>query len=282
MRNQHQAELAEWIELKALNDFWRAAADSSRKALGMTRAEIGGAVLFAASNEPSILINRVIGLGMRGGVSQRDVTAIRDYYAGLGITDYFIQIQPWIRPARTRDWLADLGLERSRGWTQFARGSQAPEPVTSRLQVERIGRRDALDFARIAAQGFELSSAVVPVLAAMVGLPGWHHFMTFDAGRPVGTGVLRMEQGIGWLDWGATLPGYRGRGSQSLLLARRIQAALELNCHTLFSETGEAVPGDPQHSFRNLIRAGFKPTHTRENFSPGLAAGADQGIQTAV
>jgi hypothetical protein len=41
--------------------------------------------------------------------------------------------------------------------------------------------------------------------------------------------------------------------------SQRVESALELGCHTLFRETGEVVAGNPQHSYKNLVRAGFKP-----------------------
>lgn len=66
------------------------------------------------------------------------------------------------------------------------------------------------------------------------------------------------------------------------VLAQRIRTAIEQGCECLFSETGEAVPGDPQHSFRNLVRAGFAPTHTRENFAPCGAPDESGRIQCAV
>jgi hypothetical protein len=32
--------------------------------------------------------------------------------------------------------------------------------------------------------------------------------------------------------------------------------------------TGEAVPGDKQHSYRNIQKAGFKEAYLRENWIP--------------
>lgn len=70
------------------------------------------------------------------------------------------------------------------------------------------------------------------------------------------------------LDWAATLPAYRGRGGQGVVLCQRIRDALDLGCRGLLTTTGEAVEGDPQHSYRNIERVGFRPIYTRENFVP--------------
>lgn len=268
MHFEDYAGAAEWIETQALSEFHQAAPDATRAALGLERIELGGAHLFIARHDPNIMLNRILGLGMNRPATEELLGQIRDYYTAAGVDDYFLHVQPRVRPPRLWNWLFDAGMARDRGWTQFIRGTQPVTPRPTTLRVERIGRDHAFDFARIAADGFDLSEAAVPALAGMVGLPGWYHFMSFDGDRPVGTGALRVAKELAWFDWAATDPQFRGRGSQSLLLAQRIRTALELGCSTLLSETGEAVPGDPQHSFQNLVRAGFIPTHIRENFVP--------------
>ncbi len=79
-------------------------------------------------------------------------------------------------------------------------------------------------------------------------------------------GALFVKDGVGWLHWGATDPDYRQRGSQAALLRHRIRAALDIGCHTLVSATGEEVPGDPQHSYRNIVQMGFRECYARENY----------------
>lgn len=271
MTHIETATAAERIETLAMHDLFAAVPRAARAVLGLEQCEIGGARLFMARNEPSILFNRVLGLGSRPGVTAEDVAAIRDRYAGAGVGSYFLHIQPWARPAELWNWLFEAGLERDRGWTQFLRGAGPTEVPTNELQVIPIGPERALDFARIAAQGFDLGEAAVPALAALVGLPGWHHFMSFSGDRPAGVAALRVEGELAWFDWAATVPEFRRRGSQTALLRRRVDTAIALGCRLLLTETGEAVAGDPQHSFRNLTRAGFVPTHTRDNFVPGAA-----------
>lgn len=51
-------------------------------------------------------------------------------------------------------------------------------------------------------------------------------------------------------------------------MAQRIADAHDLGCRVLATATGEAVPGDPQHSYRNILRAGFELSHVRANWVP--------------
>ncbi len=80
--------------------------------------------------------------------------------------------------------------------------------------------------------------------------------------------MLFVKDGVAWLDWGATAPEFRGRRSQSALLNRRIRDALDLGCRLIATTTGEEVPGDPQISYRNIVKMGFEPAYVRQNFAP--------------
>jgi GNAT superfamily N-acetyltransferase len=257
----------EATERRVMDDFYRHAPETTRRQIGLETIDVGNARLYLAARENNILLNRVLGLGSTSPMTEQDLIQVLQAYAGRGIDQFFVMIQPWLQPARAWNWLFDQGFGRDRGWTLFFRNPQPASPVNSSLRIEAIGPEHARDFARIVANGFDLSRHARPALEALVGKPGWYHFMSFSGDRPAGAAALFVEDGFAWFDWAATDPEFRARGSQSALLHARIEKALELGCHAMGSETGEAVPGDPQHSFNNLMRAGFVPTYTRDNFS---------------
>jgi len=39
-------------------------------------------------------------------------------------------------------------------------------------------------------------------------------------------------------------------------------------CRRIYTCTGEAVPDDPQHSFRSMKKLGFSEDYVRENYAP--------------
>jgi penicillin amidase len=47
-----------------------------------------------------------------------------------------------------------------------------------------------------------------------------------------------------------------------------VEDAVAAGCTRLLTATGEAVPGDPQHSYHNIEWAGFEPTYVRDNWVP--------------
>ena len=256
----------ERIERAALADLHAAAPDETRAAIGLSLETVGTALVSIAANEPSILLNRAIGIGVEVAEARETVFEVVERYRVAGVGRFFFQLHAQAEPPELADWLVEVGLERGRGWMKFARRTAAPPAARSDLEVREIGPEHAADFGRIAGGAFGLTEAAQPLAAALVGRPGWTIFMTFDGATPAGSGALFVKDGIGWCDWGATDPAFRGRGSQSAALARRVGEALDMGCRLIGTETGEAVPGDPQHSYNNILRAGFVETEVRANF----------------
>jgi GNAT superfamily N-acetyltransferase len=261
--------LAEGVEQAALESHHEAASGETRERLGLHLETIGTARLSIAAACPSSVINRTIGLGLAAPDVRESVEAIVARYAERGVESYYLHLHPEARPPELRDWILAAGLERRRAWVKFHRGKAAPLPETrSELTARRIGAERAGDFARIAAAAFGLPESARSLLAGLVDHPAWRIYLSFDGDTPAGAAALFIHEGVGWLDWAATLPEFRRRGSQSALMRRRIEDALDSGCRFLLTETGEAVGGDPQHSYRNILRAGFEPLHLRENFGP--------------
>ncbi|MDX1622665.1 MAG: hypothetical protein R3199_01635 [Gemmatimonadota bacterium] len=258
--------LFERVERAALSELHAAASPPVAGPLGLRIDEVGGALLSMASAIPSIVINRALGLGVGVPAREADVAAVRERYREAGVGRHLVHLDPSAEPAGLREWLEDAGYVPHRGWAQFVRSADAPpSPGRSDLQVREIGEDRAREFARIVAAGFDLTPQATPLLAALAGRPGWHLYMTFDGETPAGAAALFVHGGHGWCDWASTHPAHRRRGSQHALLCRRIAAAGKLGCTLLFTETGEAVEGDPQHSYHNIERVGFRRFAVREN-----------------
>jgi GNAT superfamily N-acetyltransferase len=77
-------------------------------------------------------------------------------------------------------------------------------------------------------------------------------------GRPIAAGALLIHHGVALLAGASTIPEWRGRGAQRLLLQHRLQYALEAGCDLAMvcAEPGSA-------SQRNSERQGFRIAYTR-------------------
>ncbi len=262
-----ELEAIEQAEMEALH---AAAPDALRSLLGLACERIGSALLSVAAKVPAsgIVVNRAIGLGVGAAEGPETVDAILTRYRAAGVARFFVHVHPESRPPEIRQWLTERGLEKARGWMKFTRGREAPPVVNSSVVVRRATAMDMPAFGHIAAAAFDLGEAGAEWIACLDRARDWRAYVGLVDGEVVGTGGLFVRDGIGWLDFGATDPRYRGKGSQSALLRQRIADALDLGCRLIGTATGEAVPGDPQHSYNNIKRMGFREAYLRENYAP--------------
>ncbi|MGI9381930.1 MAG: hypothetical protein ACR2PO_02155 [Methyloligellaceae bacterium] len=262
--------IAEHIERRALESLHAAADDALKTALGLRTETIGGALASIAGALPAsaIAVNRVLGLGLHEPTRSEWIDHIATTYAQAGAGRYFVHHHPEARPNALPNWFSLLGLEKTRGWMKFERGRERPPDAPTDLRVEKIGPEHGAAFGRIAADAFDLGAEAAALLARLPEQPGWHVYLSFDGDAPAGTGTMFVDDGVAWFDWGATAPEARRRGSQSAIMRRRVLDALDLGVARMFTCTGEAVPGDPQHSYSNILRAGFKERYVRENYAP--------------
>lgn len=261
---------AERIERAALESLHDAATPALRETLGLqTLVQGSGFVSMAAALPASaIVVNRTIGLGYETPATREAVQRIVDSYREAGVTRFFIHRHPDAGPPEMVDWLLEAGLEKARGWQKFERDPEPAPMVSTDLSVRRIGPEHGGEFARIVCDAFDLGDAAVPWIVELAGRDDWHLFMSFDGDEPAGTGALFFHDNCAWTDFGATAPEFRQRGSQAAVLAARINHAVELGCRRLYTCTGEEVPGDPQHSYKNILKAGFRESHIKENYAP--------------
>lgn len=262
-----ELEAIERAEIEALH---AAANGEIRSELGLACEAIGTALVSIAAKVPAsgIVVNRTIGLGVEDVARPETVDAIIERYRAAGVQRYFIHVHPESRPPALRQWLLDRALEKARGWMKFTRGREAPPRVDSPVTVCRAGPEHMPAFGRIAAAAFDLGDASANWLACLDRAEGWRAYVSVADGEVVGTGGLFVRDGTGWLDFGSTAPQHRGKGSQSALLRHRIIDALDLGCRLVVTATGEAVEGDPQHSYSNIQRMGFREAYIRENYAP--------------
>ena len=254
------------LEYAALLDLHAAGAELTAE-LGLQTKRIDNATISVGAVLPSSAI--VVNRALVPAEAARDadlLSEIAELYRLAEVERFFLQMPP---PGTLSDEALEfVGLAKARGWQKFRRGREAAEARPTDLKVRQIGPEHGADFGRIVCAAFDLGPDAEPWLAKLPGRVGWHVFMSFEEDTPAGCGALFVKDGKAWSDWGATDPAFRQRGSQSAVLAARINHAIELGCDEIFTCTGEDVPGDPQHSYNNILRMGFVPAELRTNYQP--------------
>jgi len=257
---------SEWIELEAHRALYDSVSDGLKNELGFRLVDIEGIVCSVCSEESSILINRCFVTDDSALLDINNIKDAKQLYTDAGIGEFFMHVPH--SSAELQQNLERAGMKKSRGWMKFKRDIQPAEARNPELSIREIGQEHAEAFARIVVPCFDLSEVSIPLIASVVSHPDYHIYMGFDGDMPAATGGFFYKQGIAHCDFGATHRDFRGRGFQGALLARRINDAIAMGARNLYTATGEAVPGDPQHSYKNIMRYGFAEYYLRENWVP--------------
>ncbi|MBT3992267.1 MAG: hypothetical protein HON14_08945 [Rhodospirillaceae bacterium] len=256
----------EGVELAAFLDFSEAAAGV--EPLALKYEMVDQALIMTAAGDPHFLINRVIGLGVSAPAQRDTISRFCRDFAAADIGRYFVHITDDAEPAELKSWLAEENFVAQRCWMKFVhKGGLAPSSGSD-LDVRLIDGEHGEAFGQIVAASFDMGEASIPVLAKLPDREKWQIYMGFVAGEPAAAGALFVDQGVGWCDFGATSSKFRRLGGQRAMLEARIKAARDLGCDLIATETGEAVEGDPQHSYHNIQWAGFEESYLRENYAP--------------
>lgn len=262
---------AEDIELAGLCALHGAADGPLRARLGLRLEAVADGVASIAGALPgsAITINRMLGLGRTRPPQVADVQAVVDLYRGAGVERFFLQPDPSISDDRVAPLCQAAGLERARAWQKFARGCEEPVPeVESEFTIREATPEDGAAFARIVCNAFDLGDEAMPWIALLPEAAGWHAYLAFAGDEPAGTGALYVSGEAAFTDFGATAPEFRGRGAQTANLVHRVKEALRMDCKRIYSCTGVAVEGDPQHSYANIKKCGFAEAHIRQAWQP--------------
>jgi hypothetical protein len=255
----------ERVEASAWAQLYQAGPAEVRQRLGIRVERIGGAtvLVFGSLNVP--LVNHVVNLGMEEPATEEILDQISSVYRDAGVR-FLIWLSAVAQPASLPGRLEARGMKRTESSLKLYRGVEPPPDIPTDLRVDHIGPESAQAFGEVLCAGYGLPPELAPWGGASVGLDGWRHYLAYDGKLPVATAALFVENGVGWLGMAATLPTHRRRGGQGALMARRIRDAAEMGCRLITTDTGEDSPEQPNPSYHNMLRTGFKLLYARSSY----------------
>ncbi len=256
------ADLVEFTEAAAYADMFRAAP----RGLGLELDESDSSVALFAPGFDVLLFNRVLGLGLRAPAEHGSVEALIARYRAAGLRNFGIQVSPEAQPRAFTSWLEAGGLRVRDFWTKVYRPPDPRPAVATDLRLAAIDATHAEGFGAASCLGFGMPAALVPMMAATVGKPYWHHYVAWGGSTIAAVAALFVQDEVGWLGRAATLPEFRRRGAQGALMARRIADGAHLGCKWFVTETGQDRPEKPNPSFHNMMRTGFTVAYQRPNY----------------
>lgn len=255
----------EAVEVAAWRCFYEGLPADIASSCGLDLVEIDPAVAVIASGVDELAFNRVHGPGLGARLDERALERLIDRYRKAGARRFFVQVAPGEPDALIRR-LELHGFRLYNHWTKLWRGGAPPPPAATDLRLERIGPERAASFGAIVRTAFGWSPPLDRWMTALVGRPGWRHYLAYDGVEPVATAAFFLAGGWAWLGPAATLPSHRCRGAQRALLELRMRDALALGARGFSVETAEDRADRPVASFRNCLRAGFEVAYARPNY----------------
>ncbi|UJW77164.1 GNAT family N-acetyltransferase [Rhizobium sp. SL42] len=211
---------------------------------------------------PAIGLNRVLGL-----TDTESLEAALGWFAGRGGTRH-VQIDASSASASVLQWISDRGLKRNgASWVKLA----CPAPVSpgyrnGAIEVRLASEAEAELFGALMCRGFGFPPRLAPLWSGIVGKPSWSCHLAYLDETPVGSAIMYTAGGYAWLGGGTTLPEYRNRGVQTALIHDRMSIGAALGVTVFASETAEPESGKSRVSYDNLVKLGFEPVYTRQNY----------------
>jgi len=246
---------------------------------GETRVSIAGAwvTVNAASDSPIVSYNRnrVQYFGCTQRVTPHDLDAALAPFEHARIPRCSVWLSPCQQADAIHSWLAERGFAPFTGippWPApdyhtlvyappggLSRGVGSIRIPETSLVVRSPSRADVEQHAEALADIYAAFGGD-DVFSPSLGCEGFNHFLAFEGERPVAAGILIVQDGIGYLGYGATAEPYRRRGGQSALIAARLRRAAELGCDGAVSETLSLLSS----SLGNLRRQGFEVLYDKK------------------
>jgi hypothetical protein len=262
--------LLEAAEIDAWESLFAAAPPGLARELGLQTARFGPAMASVAVGADVGPFNRVLGIGLPGDEEGRSIDEAVAWFRSKRLRNFLVQIPPGPNARALAEKVRDKGLGLQpfrRSWTKFRRPPVPAHAAPTALRIARAGVAEAVDFGETAAVGFGMPPVLAGWLSALVGQPDWRCYVSYDGDSPVGVGAYWFGERTAWLGIGASRPEGRSRGSQSAILAQRVNDAIAEGAALLVTETGSAVEGEPQTSYSNILRAGFEIAYERRNWT---------------
>ena len=255
------AELVEKSEINYMIDRMNAIKERPDDPEGIEIRTIGRSTAFYSKTMPWGLFNNV-----KGSIEKDRIDEIIRFYEERD-RKFEFQIIPGKADQEVMKLLAERGFYQSGFHTSLYGEPRAIELEMDEDMHIRELREDELDvYAEIHCLGTGLPIAGKTSVASnnrvLFERSGWRYYIGFVHDKPAAVAVMHMEENMASLTFATTLPEYRNRGLQKLLLQRRIDEAYRNNCRLV---VGQCAYCSPSH--RNMERVGLKIGYTRSTWT---------------
>jgi hypothetical protein len=205
--NLRAAAAIEDAEARAWRDLYAAAPADFAAAAGVGQRELGGALVLSWRATGRRYFSRAIGLGVAEPASPELLDEILRGWEDAGIAMFLLQSLPHCRPAGYEAMLRERGLEPFDAHDRVVRDGRPLERRSETdFPVERVGVATQDEWAQFLQHVYRLDTG--RWLQALVGRPGWHHYLARDGAEIAAARSMFIGPGgIAWLGIDGPVPG---------------------------------------------------------------------------
>jgi len=138
---------------------------------------------------------------------------------------------------------------------------QAAEP-NPHVTVRELTEEEIPTFAELFVKSFKVPpggfTGETENLRGLYGDPEWRMYLAFVEEQAAGFALMQMREGVACMALAGTLEEWRGRGTQTALLERRLRDAREAGCHLVVAQASYGSA-----SARNMQKVGLQVAFTQ-------------------
>lgn len=259
---KHFGEQFEITEAEATYHMFENAPPEAVKRTGFSLMHENGVTAIRADIFEEFSLNRVLGISE---INEKFLDKMEIFYKGKP-GKFALQIPPGLINDETKHLLDSRGYEYSNSWVTFYRDTSPSESRGTEFEIREIGPEYAVEYGRILNEVFAFPHEFDEITSCTLGRKDWITFMAFDGNKPAGSASVYISGENGYLSFGNVLTEYRNKGIQGELLTRRISEARKRGVKWLFVDTGEDSKENPNPSYWNILRKGFRLMYHRPNY----------------
>jgi hypothetical protein len=268
--SREEAIRIEKCETEAWLDLYAAAPADFAKSFGLAIETRDGVTATFCKTIPFIHFNSVMDMGLDTAATAEEIDAWLARYAAAGIKAPWFYHSPHCLPAEMPQWLIARGFRQRGGWDRIWRDAAALPPQYEQVEggiVERVTAANAREWAGFIDAAYGLPTS--PWLLALVGRPGWRHY------------ILRREQkiqavrslfvgpgGLAWSGIEAPVPGIMAPSFEddARIVETMVRDGLAAGARLFAADIEAPLAGMDGPAYENFARLGFRKAYFRQHY----------------
>jgi hypothetical protein len=266
------ASQIEGCDVNAWSDMYAAAPSDFVRQFNLEIIRVQNIVLTRCKMIPFVHFNCVMNLGMIEPATEDALDTVLTLYRQAGVRNFALYHTPYCQPAALAEWFTSRGLKRRGGWERIYRDNR---PLTQEVAKPRVGSRvekvtpaTGPGWAAFIDSLYGLPTT--PWLLALVGRPGWHHYLLRQDQQIVAVRTLYIDdQNMGWLGIDAPVPGIMAPSYElDVQLCQAIlQDGLALGVRYFVADIEAPSAEMNTPAYENFDALGFKRLYFRSHFT---------------